>query len=88
MKRFENKVCFVTASTQGIGFAIAERMAQEGGIVIICSRKEKNVKEAVEKLKAYKVEGYTCNIGSKDQRVALLKKIGDKYGRIDVLVPN
>ena len=38
-KRFDNKVCFVTASTQGIGLAIAERMAQEGGIVIICSRR-------------------------------------------------
>ena len=53
MKRFQDKVCFVTASTQGIGFAIAERMAQEGGKVIICSRREKNVKEALEKLKAY-----------------------------------
>jgi dehydrogenase/reductase SDR family protein 4 len=37
----------VTASTQGIGFAIAERMAEEGGIVHICSRKEQNVKDAV-----------------------------------------
>ncbi len=88
MKRFENKVCFVTASTQGIGFGIAERMAQEGGIVIICSRREKNIKEALDKLKGLKVEGYACNIGSKDQRQALLKKIADKYGRIDVLVAN
>ena len=88
MKRFENKVCFVTASTQGIGFAIAERMAQEGGQVIICSRREKNLKEAMDKLKGYKVEGHICNIGSKDQRMALLKKIGEKYGRIDVLVAN
>jgi dehydrogenase/reductase SDR family protein 4 len=38
----------VTASTQGIGFAIALRLAQEGGIVHICSRKEKNVIEAVQ----------------------------------------
>ena len=88
MKRFQDKVCFVTASTQGIGFAIAERMAQEGGKVIICSRREKNVKEALEKLKAYKVEGYACNIGQKDQRLALLKKIEEKHGKIDVLVAN
>ena len=43
-------MCLITASTQGIGYAIAERMAQEGGFVHICSRKEENVKEAVEKL--------------------------------------
>ena len=88
MNRFENKVCFVTASTQGIGFAIAERMAREGGQVIICSRKEKNVKEALDKLKGLKVDGYAYNIGNKEQRQALLKKIEEKYGKIDVLVCN
>ena len=56
--------------------------------MIICSRREKNLKEALDKLKGLKVEGYTCNIGSKEQRVALLKKIEEKYGRIDVLVAN
>jgi dehydrogenase/reductase SDR family protein 4 len=39
-------------------------------------------------LKGYKVEGYTCNIGLKDQRLAILKKIEEKHGRIDVLVCN
>ena len=66
MRRYENKVCFVTASTQGIGLAIAESMAKEGGIVIICSRKEKNLKEALDQLKGLTVEGYLCNVGSKD----------------------
>eukprot|EP00347_Sterkiella_histriomuscorum_P006988 403350679 len=88
MRRYENKVCLVTASTQGIGFAIAERMAKEGGQVIICSRKEKNVKEALDKLKDYKVEGHACNIGNKEQRQALLQKIQEKYGKLDVLVCN
>ena len=43
-------------------------MAEEGGIVYICSRKEKNVKEALEKLKGLNVEGYACHIGQKEQR--------------------
>ena len=47
MNRFEGKVCLVTASSAGIGLAIAERMAQEGGNVIICSRKQKNVDDAL-----------------------------------------
>ena len=46
-RRYEGKVCLVTAATAGIGLAIAMRMAVEGGRVIICSRKQKNVDEAV-----------------------------------------
>ena len=88
MKRFENKICFVTASTQGIGLAIAERMAQEGGTVIICSRRADNLKEALEKVKGLKIEGYTCNIGKKEERAKLVDLIAQKYGRIDVLVCN
>lgn len=39
-KRFEGKVVIVTASTQGIGFTIAERLALEGASVVISSRKQ------------------------------------------------
>ena len=39
-KRFEGKVVIVTASTQGIGFSIAERFGLEGASVVISSRKQ------------------------------------------------
>ena len=38
--RFEGKVAIVTASTQGIGFGIAERLGLEGASVVISSRKQ------------------------------------------------
>ena len=65
LARYQDKVCLVTASTQGIGFAIAERMAKEGGSVIICSRKKENVDQALAKLKGLKVEGLVCDVGVK-----------------------
>ncbi|KAF2305898.1 hypothetical protein GH714_008753 [Hevea brasiliensis] len=51
-KRFMGKVAIVTGSTQGIGFAITQRLGCEGAFIVISSCKQKNVDEAVEKLKA------------------------------------
>jgi dehydrogenase/reductase SDR family member 4 len=39
-QRLEGKVAVVTASTQGIGLAIAERLGLEGAAVVISSRKQ------------------------------------------------
>ncbi|KAJ6728799.1 DEHYDROGENASE/REDUCTASE (SDR FAMILY) MEMBER 4 [Salix koriyanagi] len=101
-KRFEGKVVLVTASTQGIGFSIAERFGLEGASVVISSRKagslvsagigfdEKNVDEAVEKLKAkdIKVSGVVCHVSNAQQRKNLVETTVQKYGKIDVVVSN
>ena len=34
------------------------------------------------------MEGYVCNVGNKEDRQKVLKKVEERYGRIDVLVPN
>ncbi|KAI6239567.1 Dehydrogenase/reductase SDR family member 4 [Aphelenchoides fujianensis] len=48
--RLAGKVAILTASSQGIGLATAERLAHEGAKVVISSRNQKNVDEAVESL--------------------------------------
>ena len=96
MKRFEGKVCLVTASTAGIGLAIAERMAVEGGNVIICSRKQENVDEALVKLNESiqksgskgSAIGIAANVGRPEDRKKLVDLVSSKYGKLDVLVPN
>ncbi|XP_022714433.1 tropinone reductase-like 3 [Durio zibethinus] len=89
-RRFEGKVAIVTASTQGIGFGIAERLALEGASVVISSRKQKNVDEAVEKLKAKGIQvlGVVCHVSDAQQRKNLINKTIEKYGKIDVIVSN
>ncbi|XP_021294822.1 tropinone reductase-like 3 [Herrania umbratica] len=89
-RRFEGKVAIVTASTQGIGFGIAERLALEGASVVISSRKQKNVDEAVGKLKAKGIHvfGVVCHVSNAQQRKNLINKTVEKYGKIDVIVSN
>ncbi|KAH8952748.1 hypothetical protein BDL97_09G100600 [Sphagnum fallax] len=61
---FDGKVAVITASTQGIGFAIARRLALEGASVVISSRRQNNVDEAVAKLKAEGLDvfGLACHV--------------------------
>ncbi|XP_074592022.1 short-chain dehydrogenase/reductase SDRA-like [Curcuma longa] len=90
MRRLEGKVAIVTASTQGIGFAIAERLGLEGASVVISSRKKNNVDEAVEKLRSKGVEvlGAVCHVSNPQHRKDLVEKTVQKYGRIDIVVSN
>ncbi|XP_052116629.1 tropinone reductase-like 3 isoform X2 [Arachis duranensis] len=89
-KKFKGKVAIVTASTQGIGFAIAERLGLEGASVVISSRKQQNVDEAAEKLRAKGIEvlALVCHVSNDQQRKDLIQKTAQKYGKIDVIVSN
>ncbi|KAK7363795.1 hypothetical protein VNO77_05953 [Canavalia gladiata] len=89
-KRFEGKVAIVTASTQGIGFAIAERLGLEGASVVISSRRQQNVDAAAEKLRAKGIEvlAVVCHVSNAQQRKNLIEKTVQKYGKIDVVVSN
>ncbi|KAI8567346.1 hypothetical protein RHMOL_Rhmol02G0114600 [Rhododendron molle] len=89
-KRFQGKVAIVTASTQGIGFSIAERLGSEGASVVVSSRRQNNVNEAVEKLRARGIEvlGVVCHVSNAQQRKNLIETTVQKYGKIDVIVSN
>jgi len=89
-KRLEGKVAVVTASTAGIGLAIAERLGHEGAHVIVSSRKQDQVTAAVQNLKkqGLAVTGLTCHVGSKEDRKKLLDLVAEKFGGLDILVSN
>ncbi|XP_059497219.1 dehydrogenase/reductase SDR family member 4-like [Stegostoma tigrinum] len=84
------KVAMVTASTHGIGFAIARRLARDGAQVMISSRKKENVDKALEQLQAegLSVSGIVCHVGKREDREALVSKTLERHGAIDILVSN
>ncbi|XP_044735950.1 dehydrogenase/reductase SDR family member 4-like [Chrysoperla carnea] len=88
--RLSGKVAVVTASTDGIGYAIARRLAQEGAKVMVSSRKEKKVNETVQKLtnEGLSVAGQVCHVSNAEHRQSLFKNTKEKFGGIDILVSN
>ncbi|XP_040826130.1 dehydrogenase/reductase SDR family member 4 isoform X3 [Ochotona curzoniae] len=74
-----NKVAIVTASTDGIGLAIARRLAQDGAHVVISSRKQQNVDRTVAALKqeGLSVSGTVCHVGKAEDRKRLVATILD-----------
>lgn len=87
-EHFKDKVALVTASTEGIGFAIAKRLAEDGAAVFISSRKEENVEQALEKLKGLPVYGTVCDVGKAEDRKRLFDLVRRETGSLDFLVSN
>ncbi|XP_060536637.1 dehydrogenase/reductase SDR family member 4-like [Cylas formicarius] len=89
LKRLSGKIAIVTASTDGIGLAIARRLGNEGAKVIISSRKEPNVLRATKELtdEGLEVKGLVCHVSNQDERNKLFEE-AKKLGGLDILVSN
>jgi NAD(P)-dependent dehydrogenase (short-subunit alcohol dehydrogenase family) len=86
--QLNTKRALVTASTGGIGFAIAKGLAEAGADVVINGRSEGSVKEAVAKL-ASAVPGATVTGVAADlSSAAGVETLVQGAGHIDVLVNN
>ena len=82
------KSALVTGSTGGIGFAIAQSLAQEGASVIINGRSEARVKAAIDKIDALapktKPSGIAVDLSTRDGAEQLFQQVPT----VDVLVNN
>lgn len=81
----KDKVVIVTGASEGIGRAIAERLAQEGAKLALVARSEDKLREATG---AVGGEAFVCDIRDKAQVKATVEAIAAKFGRIDVLINN
>ncbi len=77
------KTALVTGSTQGIGLAIAEGLANSGARVAVNGRTPERVEEAVAKLQG-DVIGVAADVATEEGTAELLRQLPD----VDVLVNN
>jgi NAD(P)-dependent dehydrogenase (short-subunit alcohol dehydrogenase family) len=84
------KVAIITGASRGIGFSIAHFFAAAGAKVVINSRNQDRLDEAINELKekGYEVTGIVGNIGNEADQKNLINQTVEKYGQIDILVNN
>lgn len=86
-----DKVAVVTGSAQGIGRAIAEKLACEGACVYILDYNETGAKETAAALHdryGVRCEAVKCDISDVEASRKLVADVIEKEGRIDILVNN
>ena len=80
------KRAFVSGSTAGIGFAIAQALAKEGAQVMVNGRTEERVRQALDKLKGSGLEagGIAADLGT----AAGVAEVVQRFPEIEILVNN
>jgi len=90
--RLQGKVAVVTGGDQGIGRAIAERLACEGADVAICYRKNKQgADEVVERITSTtkrRAAAFQADIGKISDGQRFIEQAVAALGKIDILINN
>jgi len=86
----DSKVALITGANQGIGFAVAQRLAADGMRVLINGRRADALAEATRKLADVGAESYAfaADVSKEDEVARLFALIGTRFGRLDVVVNN
>ncbi len=84
------KVALVTGGSRGIGKSIAVGLARFGADVAVTSRKLPDLEEVAAEIKGLgrKSMAVATHVGRMDEIAALVPKVKEEFGRIDILVNN
>ncbi len=87
LKRLQDKIAVVTGAGQGIGAAIAKRLASEGAKLVLVDINEDCLKDISGQLET-EVLCVAADISKKDQVFNMIEQARDTFGTVDILVNN
>ena len=84
------KIAIVTGATGGIGFEVAKRLGKDGYTVVLNGIQHEEGAQRVQELSSEGIEAeyYGFDVTDEESVSKNIKAVGEKYGKIDVLVNN
>ncbi|SAK95622.1 sorbitol dehydrogenase [Caballeronia catudaia] len=88
--RLIEKVAVVTGGAQGIGFAIAQRLAREGACVTIADLNRDLAESAAQRIRddGGKALAAQADVADREQVRAVIARTTERYGRLDLMFNN
>ena len=86
MGRLNGKIAIVTGAGQGIGQAVAEKLAAEGAIVVVTDLDEANAVQTAAALPD--AMAIRADVTDRHGVQAMVDQVMEQFGRVDVLVNN
>ncbi len=87
----KGKVALITASSTGIGKAVAEALAEEGCYLAICSRTKEALIETSREIKnKFHIEPFwgLCDLNQQKDIENFYEAVNAQFGKVDILVNN
>lgn len=86
----EGKVALVTGAAYGIGFAMAEALANAGAKIAFNCRSKEHMDKALAAYeeKGIKAYGYLCDVTDEEAVQKMVSQIKEEIGSVDILVNN
>jgi NAD(P)-dependent dehydrogenase (short-subunit alcohol dehydrogenase family) len=81
------KVAIVTGGGKGIGFQMAQGLADAGAELVLCARHVERCEEAAAELPT-RALALPCNVADPDSVTAMVTRAVHEFGRVDILVNN
>lgn len=88
MRRFEGRTILISAAADGLGLAMAERLADEGGAVVVLDRNEAAIAQARARPQASAIRFETVDLMQADAIRAVIARLEGDGLRVDTLINN
>lgn len=90
MGLLDGKVCLVTGAGQGLGRSVCLEMAREGADVVLLERNPQTLSEVAAEIEreGRRAHPFQLDVTDYGSYGAIIAKVAEKLGRIDVLVNN
>jgi len=89
-KSLEGKVAVITGASKGLGKAMGISLAAAGARLALVSRDQKQLNATAEAVRAAGAEAevFKADVTDEQQVLALEKQIGEKFGKVQILINN